>query len=355
MALTVYTTAGNPRLFKAKIAAQYTGVKINEIIVDMKAGDNKKPEYLAKFPLGKVPSAETAEGLPLVESGAIARHVARINPSAGLFGASFYQGSLVDQWIDFASFEIEALGPKWLWMVRGYYPYNAETFNQGKEAFAKVAKVLDNHLIANTFVTGDTITLADITLFCVLYSYFTNVITQAVAEKEWPSIVRWWNTLAIQPQFKAVVPNPEFVKAEVFPAGHPSYVAPAGAAATPAPAVAPKEEKKAAAPAPTPEPTPVAASPEPKKGKGKKEPEAKKEATPAPVAAAPVETPKSPEPKKGGKPKAEAATPTPASPKVEAKKAPEPKKSPEPKAEAPKASPKAAAQPKAKAASGKKK
>jgi hypothetical protein len=52
-------------------------------------------------------------------------------------------GSLVDQWIDYGSFELESLGPKWLWMVRGYVPYDAATFNQGKEAAAKALKILD--------------------------------------------------------------------------------------------------------------------------------------------------------------------------------------------------------------------
>ena len=33
---------------------------------------NKSPEYLAKFPMGKVPALETADGKTLYESGAIA-------------------------------------------------------------------------------------------------------------------------------------------------------------------------------------------------------------------------------------------------------------------------------------------
>jgi hypothetical protein len=210
-------------------------------------------------------------------------------------------------------------------------------------------------LISNTFVTGDTITLADISLWTILYMFFTNVITQASAEKDYPSIVRWFNTLAIQPQFKAVVPNFEFIKVEVFPKGHPSHVD----AAAPTKV----EEKKAAAPAPEP------AAAEPKKvGKGSKAAEPKKAAEPVVAKEEPAAVPASPEPKKGkGKAEAKKAVePTPASPKIEAKKAPSPepkaevpktspKKAAEPKAEAPKASPKAQAQPKAKAASGKKK
>ena len=48
-----YTQAGGFRAFKILIAAEYTGVEVE--VPDFKVGeDNKKPEYLAKNPLGKV-------------------------------------------------------------------------------------------------------------------------------------------------------------------------------------------------------------------------------------------------------------------------------------------------------------
>jgi hypothetical protein len=36
--------------------------------------DNKKPEFLAKFPLGKIPAFEGANGFNLAEGAAIARY-----------------------------------------------------------------------------------------------------------------------------------------------------------------------------------------------------------------------------------------------------------------------------------------
>lgn len=36
--------------------------------------DNKKPEYLAKFPHGKIPALETTDGFKLFEGAAIARY-----------------------------------------------------------------------------------------------------------------------------------------------------------------------------------------------------------------------------------------------------------------------------------------
>lgn len=70
---TVHTYPQNPRYWKAAVAGQYTGVSVKEAAGFQMGVTNKTPEFLAKFPLGKVPAAETPEG-PLFESNAIARY-----------------------------------------------------------------------------------------------------------------------------------------------------------------------------------------------------------------------------------------------------------------------------------------
>lgn len=37
-------------------------------------GDNLKPEYTSKFPLGRIPGFEGADGLKLIEARSIARY-----------------------------------------------------------------------------------------------------------------------------------------------------------------------------------------------------------------------------------------------------------------------------------------
>lgn len=53
--------------------------------------DNKTPEFLAKFPLGKVPVFEGADGFYLSESVAIATYFAQSGPKAGqLLGTGMF-------------------------------------------------------------------------------------------------------------------------------------------------------------------------------------------------------------------------------------------------------------------------
>lgn len=53
--------------------------KLSQVLIDYDESfefgkSNKTPEYLAKFPLGQTPGFESADGLRLTESTAIAFH-----------------------------------------------------------------------------------------------------------------------------------------------------------------------------------------------------------------------------------------------------------------------------------------
>ena len=67
----VYTYPNNPRVHKASIAAKYNGLTLEQVAVEM-GKTNKTSEFLGKFPMGKVPAFESADGKTLFESNAIA-------------------------------------------------------------------------------------------------------------------------------------------------------------------------------------------------------------------------------------------------------------------------------------------
>ena len=53
MSWKIYTYPNNPRVWKALIAGKYAGVEIETPAFEM-GKDNKTPEFLGKFPVGKV-------------------------------------------------------------------------------------------------------------------------------------------------------------------------------------------------------------------------------------------------------------------------------------------------------------
>ena len=110
--MKLYTDLGNFRAFKILIAAEYNSVAIEVPEFDAKT-DSKKPEFLKKSPLGRVPVLETAQG-SIFESNAIARYVARIRNDTELYGTTFFESAQVDSWIDFSSHDIELVSVKYL-------------------------------------------------------------------------------------------------------------------------------------------------------------------------------------------------------------------------------------------------
>ena len=67
---TIYGYIGMA-VWKSQIAAKYNGLELGFKQTQPRI-DSSKPEFLAKFPLGKVPTFEDSEGFYLNESDAIA-------------------------------------------------------------------------------------------------------------------------------------------------------------------------------------------------------------------------------------------------------------------------------------------
>merc|ERR1712234_33513 len=85
---TLYTYPDNFRAQKALVAAKYSGADL-KIAEDFVFGEsNKAPEFLKKFPLGKVPAFEGSDGTLLTESNAIAYYVANDELRGGSDAAS---------------------------------------------------------------------------------------------------------------------------------------------------------------------------------------------------------------------------------------------------------------------------
>jgi len=201
MSLKVYTYPNNPRVWKAQIAGKYVGVEIETPAFEM-GKDNKSKEFLAKFPVGKVPVLETPEG-PVFESNAIARYVARQHNSK-LYGSSGYEAALIDQWIDFASNEIELPSAAWIYPILEIVPENREATNKAKGDIRKALDILNHHLETRTFLVGERVSLADIVVSMSLYRLYQMVLDPGF-RKGWKNLNRWYLTLVHQHEFASVI------------------------------------------------------------------------------------------------------------------------------------------------------
>jgi len=233
--LTLYTYAGNTHALQSLVIARYNGIEIAVPAFEM-GKDNTAPAFLAKSPMGKVPVLETSAGC-ISEATAIARFVARMRPDTNMYGASFFEAGLVDQWIEFAKNELDLPVGMWIYPILGFIASNADHTAKAKEDVKRALKVLNDHLLSHTFLVGEGVTAADVVVACSLLNAFKLVFDKSYLAP-FPCVLRWFSTCVAQPEFIDVLgPTAMLCKEGVG-------AAPAAAAKAPAPAAAAKEEKK---------------------------------------------------------------------------------------------------------------
>ncbi|KAJ2719029.1 Elongation factor 1-gamma, partial [Coemansia sp. Benny D115] len=168
----------NARNYKARIIAQLAGIEL-ATTPDFQMGvDNKTPEYLAKFPAGKVPAFEGADGFSLTDSSAIAYYVAsKAGSDSPLLGQTAEETAEILQFILFAEADYTPAMAGTLYPLLGFMPFVKPAHQQAEEQLARFLNVLNTLLITRTFLVGERLTIADIVVACDLIMPFKLYLT----------------------------------------------------------------------------------------------------------------------------------------------------------------------------------
>merc|ERR1711915_619207 len=197
---TLYTYPENFRAFKALIAAKYSGAKVNVDNSFVFGETNKTDSFLKKFPLGKVPAFESNNGECIFESNAIAMAVA----NEQLAGKTAIDKAHIVQWMNFADNEILPASCTWIFPILGIMHHDKNALERAKEDVKKALGVLNTHLLPRTFLVGERISLADISVCCTLLHLYQYVLEPSF-RKPFQNVNRWFSTVINQPQVKAVI------------------------------------------------------------------------------------------------------------------------------------------------------
>ncbi|KAI8895279.1 glutathione S-transferase [Globomyces pollinis-pini] len=198
----IYTYPNNYKVYQALIAAKYNHLNVEEVHIQLGV-DNKSKEFLAKFPLGKVPAFESNDGFHLVESNAITHFIADVEGTT-LYGKNKKEIALVHQFVHVASNEFLYIQAAWLYPVLGYLPADPPSLDRAKAQAKRILLSLNKHLSNRTFLVGDRITLADISLSMTLLDFYKNVFDSEFTS-DVPNVTRWFRTCINQSQFRLVI------------------------------------------------------------------------------------------------------------------------------------------------------
>jgi len=154
-------------------------------------------------PTGKVPCLETDGGC-IATSNAIARFVARCRADTSLYGNNFDEEGQIDTWMEFSTYELEIPLAVWLYPVLGLMEQPpAAACENAKKDVAKALKVLEDHLKSSPFLIGDSVSLADIVVVCVLKEAFIRLFDPAF-RKPYAKVCAWFENCCSMPQFSSV-------------------------------------------------------------------------------------------------------------------------------------------------------
>ena len=161
------------------------GVPYEYILLDMKAGEHKQPEYLSINPIGKVPAIVDGD-FKLWESGAILVYLAN---KYGETPSSLEEQSEILQWVLFAN---ATLGPGLFLEDR-----------REKEA-PSLLKPLNEILTNKPFLLGDKLSVVDIAVGS--YLFYAKILVN-FDFKDYPAVADYLMRLSQRPAFKETIGN----------------------------------------------------------------------------------------------------------------------------------------------------
>jgi GST-like protein len=184
-----------PNGHKVHIMLEETGLAYRVHPIDIGAGDQFKPDFLAISPNNKIPAILDAEGpdgkpISLFESGAILIYLAE---KTGKFLPTEPAARYATlQWL---MFQMGGVGPM-LGQAHHFRIYAPEKIEYAVNRYTNEAKrlygVMDKQLAKTAFLAGNDYTIADIATFPWTRSWQN----QGIELSEFPNVLRWHETVA---------------------------------------------------------------------------------------------------------------------------------------------------------------
>lgn len=186
-------------------ALEELGIPYEKVRVDLRAGEQKRPEFLAINPNGKVP-ALVVDGTPMFESLAIILHLAeRWGIDKGLWprvGTPEHAEALT--WSVWGT--VTAGGSLWRYFYNtsSWLPtesHNAVQAEMAKKEFTEALRILDARLQGREYLVGDRFSLVDVANASML-NWATAM--NAFDRSAYPNVAAWYDRCTARPAHRAV-------------------------------------------------------------------------------------------------------------------------------------------------------
>ncbi len=200
--LTLYDFLPSANGYKVRLLLTQLGVPFRRIEVDILKGETRTPEFLGKFPNGRIPAVEFDDGRRLFESNAIIWHFAEGTP---FMPTDPFERARMLQWMFFEQYSHEP----YIAVARflAMYPKVQDERRSGLTRIMRLGYdalgVMETHLgglaardKAREWFVGGRYTIADIALYA-----YTHVAHEGGFDlAEFPAVRAWLDRVRNQPR-----------------------------------------------------------------------------------------------------------------------------------------------------------
>ncbi len=176
------------------------GLEYQRIDVGHRYGGTDAPEFIEMNPNQTVPVLQDGDGLPLWETGAIMRHLARCYANETFWPKDLNALAQVDKWAEWAKLNIaQAFSVPIFWRVVRTAPKDRDNdaILSAIASLESKLQIAEKQLQAHDYLAGQEFSLADIQFGHVLFRYYDIDIVRA----DLPALRAYYESLSARPAF----------------------------------------------------------------------------------------------------------------------------------------------------------
>lgn len=196
--MKIYGDINSGNCYKLHLACQLLNIEHDWIHIDILKGETKTREFLALSPAGKIPLLVTDQGETLSESNAILNYLCE---GSGLYPSDIWHRAKVHQWQFFEQYSHEPYiaVARFINKYLGLPEERLEEYKSKQEGGNSALRIMETQLTHTPFLTGDSITTCDISLFA-----YTHVAHEGGFDlNHYPNILKWIDRIKSQEDFSA--------------------------------------------------------------------------------------------------------------------------------------------------------
>ena len=193
--ITLYEHHDSGNCYKARLLLTHLGRPFRTVAVSSLDGSTRKPEFLARNPIGKVPTVELDDGRFLAESNAILLHFAE---GSRYLPADAYERAKTYEWLFFEQYVHEpSIAVRRALLV---YPERRaqatpERLAQLLDAGNRALVVMETRLSRADWLVGGAYSIADI----ALYAYTHTAGEGGYSLDSYPGVRNWLDRVKRMP------------------------------------------------------------------------------------------------------------------------------------------------------------